>query len=150
MQVTKQTNKQDAKQPTPLNLPESCLACRTLNVASFPVTLTQLDGSVITFCHVARCINCGYVKHYGLRSGIYKLKGKYADFKMQYWPELQKNGITPSAFEEAVLAAAGQKNSPIWLDARNGLKQAEPQGNYRQIMQKWERVLNGRSRLGFN
>lgn len=143
MQVTKQT-KNEAKQPTPLNLPESCLACRTLNVASFPVKLTQLDGSVITVCHVARCVNCGYIKNYGMNKGIYKLNGKYADFKMQYWPELQKNGITPGAFIDAVCEAAKEKGRSIWLDARNGLKQAQPSANMRRVMQTWEGLVNGR------
>lgn len=144
MQVTKQVKKQDAPQSAPLNLPESCLTCRTLNVASFPVKLTQLDGSVITVCYVARCLNCGYIKNYGLYKGIYKLNGKYADFKMQYWPELQKNGITPGAFIDAVCSASQEKDRTIWLDARNGLKQAAPSGKYYEIMRKWEGLLNGR------
>ncbi len=147
MQVTKQAKKQDAPQATPLHLPESCLACRTLNVASFPVKLTQLDGSVITVCYVARCFHCGYIKNYGLRKGIYKLTGRVPDFNLQYWPELQRNGITPAAFVEAVCAAAREPR-PIWLDARTGLKQAEPEGNWRQLQARFERLVRGGTRWG--
>lgn len=132
-------------QAAPLNLPESCLACRTLDVASFPVRLTQLDGSVITVCYVARCVNCGYIKNYGMYKGIFKLNGKYADFKLQYWPELQRNGITQSAFIDAVCEAAKEPGRSIWLDARNGLKQAQPSANMRRVMQTWEGLLNARS-----
>ncbi len=144
MQVIKQAKSQTTSQATPLNLPESCLACRTLNVASFPVKLTQLDGSVITVCYVARCFHCGYIKNYGLYKGIYKLNGKFPDFKMRYWPELQKNGITHGAFIDAVCEAAKEPGRSIWLDARNGLKQAEPEGNWRQLQARFERLVYGR------
>ena len=129
-------------QETPLNLPESCLACRTLNVATFPVKLTQLDGSVITVCHVARCVNCGYIKNYGMYKGIFKLNGNKPDFKMQYWKELQENGITPGEFIDAVCEAAKDKDRTIWLDARNDLKQAQPSENARRIMYKWQELIN--------
>lgn len=140
----KQIEQQKAQQETPLNLPGSCLACRTLNVATFPVKLTQLDGSVITVCHVARCVNCGYIKNYGLYKGIFKLNGIRPDFKMQYWKELQENGITPGEFIDAVCEAAKEKDRTIWLDARNGLKQAQPSANMRRLMQTWEGLANGR------
>lgn len=134
-------------QETPLNLPESCLACRTLNVATFPVKLTQLDGSVITVCHVARCVNCGYIKNYGMYKGIFKLNGNKPDFKMQYWKELQENGITPGEFIDAVCEAAKDKDRTIWLDARNGLKQYVPTGKYADIARKWERLINAYNRV---
>ena len=145
MLVTKQAREQEKKE-IPLNLPESCLACRTLNVATFPVHLTQLDGSVITVCHVARCVNCGYIKNYGMYKGIFKLNGsKKPDFKMQYWKELKDNGITPGDFIDAVCEAAKDKDRTIWLDARKGLKQAEPSGKYADFVRKWERMINERS-----
>ena len=144
----KLVEKPQEKQEIPLNLPESCLACRTLNVATFPVHLTQLDGSVITVCHVARCVNCGYIKNYGMYKGIFKLTVGKPDFKMQYWKELKDNGITPRDFIDAVCAAA-EKQGPelrtIWLDARKGLKQAEPSGEYADFVRKWERMINARS-----
>ena len=112
-------------------------------MASFPVRLTQLDGSVITVCYVARCAHCGYIKHYGLCNGIFKLNGLRPDFAMRYWPELQRNGITPAAFEEAVCEAARQTRRAIWLDARNGLKQAEPEGDWRQMRARLERRVYG-------
>lgn len=129
-------------QETPLNLPESCLACRTLNVATFPVHLTELDGRVTIVCHVARCVNCGYIKNYGMYKGIFKLQGKHADFNMRYWPELQRNGITPGAFIDAVCEASKDKDRTIWLDARNGLKQSQPSENARKIMQHWQELAN--------
>lgn len=131
------------KQETPLNLPESCLACRSLNVASFPVKLTQLDGSVITVCYVARCVNCGYIKNYGMHKGIYKLNGKQASAKMQYWEELQRNGITPDEFIDAVCEAAKEPIRTIWLDARNGLKQVEPSAQARILMRKFMGLAYG-------
>lgn len=144
--MPKQTKMQPIEQTVnPLNLPESCLACRTLNVASFPVRLTQLDGSVITVCQVARCVNCGYIKNYGMHKGIFKLTGKVADFNLQYWPELKKNNITPDEFVGAICAAAENKERSIWLDARNGLKQAEPTGKYQHIMARWQQLAYGRS-----
>lgn len=146
----KQIEQPKEQQDIPLSLPESCLACRTLNVASFPVRLTQLDGTVVTVCHVARCVNCGYIKNYGLHKGIFKLNGKHADFKMQYWPELKRNGINPGRFEEAVIEASRNKDRMIWLDARNGLLPAEPDGTAGQIMKRWEALLNGSRKLGFN
>lgn len=138
-------NKPVEYKETPLNLPESCLACRTLNVASFPVRLTQLDGKVITVCQVARCVNCGYIKNYGMYKGIFKLNGKIPDFNLRYWPELQKNGITPSTFIDAVCEAARDSKRTIWLDARSGLRQAEPSASMRRVMQRWEGLLNARS-----
>lgn len=130
-------------QETPLNLPESCLACRTLNVATFPVKLTQLDGSVITVCHVARCVNCGYIKNYGMYKGIFKLNNGRPDFGMRYWPELQRNGITPDDFIYAVCEASKEPIRTIWLDARNGLKQAEPSVQARSLMRKFMGLAYG-------
>lgn len=141
MQVIKQTNT-TVKNETPLNLRESCLACRTLNVASFPVHLTELDGSVTLVCYVARCLNCGYIKNYGMYKGIFKLNGVKPDFKMQYWPELKRNGITPDMFLDAVLEAARYKSRTIWLDARKGLAQAEPEGKYQDLLKRLESVGN--------
>lgn len=150
MQVIKQAKQAEGKQAIPLNLPESCLACHTLNVASFPVKLTQLDGSVITVCHVARCVNCGYVKKYGIYKVIFKFNNGRPDFGMRYWTELKRNGITPDAFIEAVCEAS-KKQGPvlrtIWLDARNGLKQATATGKYYEIMRKWEGLINARRRF---
>lgn len=142
MQVTQ---KQEKKQEISLNRPESCLACHTLEVACFPVKLTQLDGSVITVCHVARCVNCGYIKNYGMYKGIFKLGVVKPDFKMQYWQELKHNGITPDMFVEAVCEAAKDKNRTIWLDARKGLKQAAPQGKYHEMLKRLEQAVNRNS-----
>lgn len=139
MQVTQ---KQQEQQAIPLNNRESCLACRTLEVACFPVHLTELDGKVTLVCHVARCFNCGYIKNYGQHKGIFKFSGAKPDFKIQYWPELKRNGITPDKFIEAVCEAARDKDRTIWLDARRNLTQAEPEGKYREILQRLERAVN--------
>lgn len=142
--MPKRQEKPEEKKPVSLSEAQTCLACRTPNVATFPVKLTQLDGSVITVCHVARCVNCGYIKNYGLYKGIFKLTGGRPDFGMQYWPELKRNNITPGAFIDAVCEAAQDKNRTIWLDARNGLKQAQPSANMIQVMRKWEGLIHGR------
>ena len=137
-----QPNEQKA---VPLSRPESCLACRSQEVACFPVHLTELDGKVTLVCHVARCVNCGYIKNYGLHKGIFKLSGSKPDFKMQYWPELRRNGITPDQFVEAVCEASRDKNRTIWLDARKGLKQAEPEEKYNAALKRLEGMINRNS-----
>ena len=139
MQVTQKQNQQ--KQVS-LNAPQTCLACHSAEVACFPVHLTEFDGKVTLVCHVARCKNCGYIKNYGLNKGIFKLGGVKPDFKMQYWPELRRNGITPDQFVEAVCEAARDKERTIWLDARRNLAQAEPEGKYREILQQLEKAVN--------
>lgn len=141
MQVTKQANKNE-KSSISLNDPATCLACNTANVATFPVHLTELDGKITLVCHVARCTNCGYIKNYGMYKGIFKLTNGRPDFGMRYWPELQRNGITPDDFIYAVCDAAKDPARTIWLDARNGLKQAEPSEQARSLMQKFLGVQN--------
>lgn len=130
-----------------LNAANRCMACGAHDVATFPVHLTQLDGSVVLICHVARCMNCGYVKNYGMYKGIFKLNGIKPDFKMQYWKELQENGITPDDFIYAVSKSAekqGQVLRTIWLDARNGLKQYMPTGKYADFARKWEQLTHAK------
>lgn len=140
--MPKRQEQQNEKKEISLNAPETCLACHTANVATFPVHLTEFDGSVTLVCHVARCTNCGYIKNYGLYKGIFKLTSGRPDFGMKYWPELKRNDITPDAFIDAVCEAAKDKNRTIWLDARNGLLQAEPSENAKKIMQRWEKLTN--------
>lgn len=126
-----------------LNAREACLACHTANVASFPVHLTELDGKITLVCHVARCTNCGYIKNYGMYKGIFKLNNGRPDFGMRYWPELQRNGITPDDFIYAVCDAAKEPIRTILLDARNGLKQAEPSAQARILMRKFMGLAYG-------
>ena len=139
MQVTQ---KQQEPVAASLSRPESCLACRAQEVACFPVHLTELDGKVTLVCYAARCKSCGYIKNYGVYKGIFKLGGVKPDFKMQYWPELRRNGITPDQFVEAVCEAARDKERTIWLDARRNLAQAEPEGKYQEILKRLEQTVN--------
>lgn len=130
------------KNDLPLNTPGMCLACRHPEVASFPVHLTEMDGTVTLVCYVARCNNCGYIKNYGMFKGIYKLNGKIPDFNMKYWPELRRNDITPGEFIDAILEAAKEPRS-IWLDARNGLLQAEPEGDQAELLKRFHALVGG-------
>lgn len=142
--MKRQEVKTEKKNEISLNAREACLACHTANVATFPVHLTEFDGSVTLVCHVARCTNCGYIKNYGLYKGIFKLTSGRPDFGMQYWPELKRNNISPDEFIDAVCEAGKDKNRTIWLDARNGLLQAQPSANMIQVMRKWEEIIHGR------
>lgn len=148
MDVTKRKKDTEEKKEIPLNLPSSCLACRTLGVATFPVYLTEHSGKTSIVCYVARCVNCGFIKRYGMYPGIFKMPLAKPDFHIERWPEILRNGIDPLAFEEAILNA---KKGPIYLDARNGLK--EP-----PIPEEWDKrlraLLSGRGSYktfgGFN
>ena len=103
----------------PVNTSAKCLVCEKYTVASFPVHLTDWKGKTSIVCHVARCANCGKIKNYGARNGIFKFNfGKKPDFGIEYWPELRQNGIDRFEFEEAILRSP---NGPIYLDVRNGL-----------------------------
>lgn len=85
-------------------------------VASFPVHLVEKSGKVTIVCHVARCINCGHVKHYGAIPGIFKMPLARPDTNVQKWPEILRNDIDPMKFEDAILNAPKGK---IWLNARD-------------------------------
>ena len=104
---------------TPVNTSAKCLGCGKYAVASFPVHLTEWSGKTIIVCLVARCANCGTIKNYGGKNGIFKFQlGDKPDFGIEHWPELRRNGINRFDFEEAILRS---HNGPIYLDARNGL-----------------------------
>ena len=128
-----------------LNAPETCMACRTPNVATFPVYLTELDGKITQAGHVGRCANCGTIKHYGVNNCIGRFSGSSkkllkADFHR--WAVLKRNGIRPSDWIEAVCNASRNKEQMIWLDARNGLLPAEPEGKWKDVLKRWEALVN--------
>lgn len=147
MQVTKQTKQQEEK---PKDTNHRCMACGKYEVATFPVYLTEMDGHITQAGHVVRCQNCGYIKRYGLEAGIGRLNGTRMLKDFNRWPVLKRNGIGPDEWEQAVLDAARDKKRMVWVDARNGLLPADPDGTAAQIYKRWERLLNERSRLGFN
>ena len=68
---------------------------------SVPVYLTDPDGRTDILCYRAQCPFCRMVKMYsrpdgmGKRPGIYKWAGKYPDFRVDLWPEVQKYGLNP-------------------------------------------------------
>lgn len=113
--------------------PDSCMACWNARltaddgqfaprahgiVVSLPVHLVENNGNTTIVCYVARCMNCGHIKSYGAMNGIFKTPtGR--DTNIAKWPEILRNNIDPIAFEEAIL---NSKLGPIYLDARNGLK----------------------------
>lgn len=141
MQVTKQANKKEQSSIS-LNDPATCLACKTANVATFPVYLTELDGKVTQAGHVGRCANCGHIKHYGVNNCIGRSSGKVLKADFHRWAVLKRNGIRPSDWIEAVCDASRNPKRMIWLDARNGLLPAEPEGKLREVMKRWEGILN--------
>ena len=121
------------------------MAPRAHGVAvSVPVHLIELNGNKTLVCYVAKCMECGYVKRYGLNLGIYKLNGSKPDFNVQYWPEIRRNHINPDDFIQAILDYG---KGPVWIDARNGLLPAEPEEEAAQIIKRWEGLLNARSRF---
>lgn len=137
--------KTEVKKEISLNAPETCMACRTPNVATFPVYLTELDGKITQAGHVGRCANCGTIKHYGVNNCIGRFSGSSkkllkADFHR--WAVLKRNGIRPSDWIEAVCAASRNKEQMIWLDARNGLLPAEPEGKWKDVLKRWEALVN--------
>lgn len=144
MQVTKQTKNSQEKQELPLNLPESCLACHSLEVMTQPVYLTELDGKVTQAGYVARCVRCGYIKSFGLHKGIGRLVGRKLRTDFAYWPVLRRNNITPDEWIGAVINAAENKGRMVWLDARNGLLPAEPEGKYAEVIKRWKGLLNAK------
>jgi hypothetical protein len=134
--------KTEVKNEISLNAPETCLACKTPNVATFPVYLTELDGKITQTGHVGRCANCGHIKHYGVNNCIGRYSGKVLKADFHRWAVLKRNGIMPSEWIEAVCDASRNPKRMIWLDARNGLLPAEPEGKMREVMKRWEGLLN--------
>lgn len=125
-----------------LNAANRCLACGAHDVATFPVYLTELDGKVTQAGHVGRCANCGHIKHYGVNNCIGRYSGKVLKADFHRWAVLKRNGIMPSEWIEAVCDASRNPKRMIWLDARNGLLPAEPEGKMREVMKRWEGLLN--------
>ena len=85
-------------------------------VVSLPVFLTEKNGKNTLVCYVARCMNCGTVKHYGAIPGIFKMPLVKPDTNIGRWPEILRNDIDPVKFEEAIL------NSPkgkVWINAQD-------------------------------
>lgn len=141
----KMVEEQKQEQSISLNDPATCMACRTPNVATFPVYLTELDGKITQAGHVGRCVNCGTIKHYGVNNCIGRFSGSgkkllKADFHR--WAVLKRNGIRPSDWIEAVCDASRNKEQMIWLDARNGLLPAEPEGKWKDVLKRWEALVN--------
>lgn len=106
-------------------------------VVAQPVWLVEKDGTRTFLCYVSRCPRCGWIKHYGNRF-LYKLNGKYTDFKMRYWPELIRNMIMPDELEEAVMKIP--EDNVIIVDARNNLKQPELTYKEKMLWKRWERI----------
>jgi hypothetical protein len=110
---------------------DSCMACWNMPltaderqtaprahgiVVSLPVFLIEKSGETTIVCYVARCVNCGTVKHYGAIPGIFKMPLVKPDTNIGRWPEILRNDIDPVKFEEAIL------NSPkgkVWLNAKD-------------------------------
>jgi ferredoxin-like protein FixX len=113
-------------------------------VVSVPVHLIELNGNQTLVCYVAKCMECGYVRRYGLNPGIYKFNGTKTDCNVHYWPEIRRNYINPDDFIQAILEYG---KGPVWLDSRNGLKRAEPEEKWKQVIERWERLINARSRF---
>lgn len=76
-----------------------------------------VDGNkYFQLCHVAKCTECGKIKYYGLKPGIYRLNGSAADFGIAYWPEVKKLGINPVKFITEVLKQQEPGNIYVQLD----------------------------------
>ena len=84
-----------------------------------PVQLIEKDGKITEVCYVSRCLECGWIAHYGTRF-LYKLQGKIPDFNLEYWMELRRNGIEPSKFEAAIFNIPTDRR--LVLDARKDLQ----------------------------
>lgn len=119
-----------------------CPACGKLTFSAFPVHLREKDGTDTLICHIIKCFDCGRIKNYGGNWGIGKLRGKvmYADY--ENWLELKRNNITPEQFLDAIFA---RPEGHIWLDARNGLKPVEPEGNQAELIRRWEALTRRKS-----
>lgn len=100
---------------------------KTIEVFAHPVKLIEKDGKITTVCYVSRCIECGWIAHYGKRF-LYKFQGKIPDFNIEYWQELRRNEINASDFEAAIFEIPSDRL--IVLDSRNDLEfdwDGEPQ-----------------------
>lgn len=98
-----------------------------------PVYLIELDNSITEVCMVSRCFECGWIKHYGTKF-LYKLTGNVPDFKLEYWPELRRNNISPDDFERAIFNIPYEHN--LILDANKNLEfdwDLEPKNNEKYI-----------------
>lgn len=110
---------------------DSCMACWNMPltenqsqtaprahgiVVSLPVHLVEKNGNVTIVCYVARCVNCGHVKSYGVIPGIFKMPLVAPDTNIAKWPEILRNDIDPIKFEEAILNAPKGK---IWLNSQD-------------------------------
>ena len=73
-------------------------------ITSLPVYLVDGKKQMLV-CYVARCVECGFIAHYGLQQGVYKLNGKTPDFAIALWPEIRKNYIHPDKFLIKVLTS---------------------------------------------
>lgn len=85
-------------------------------VVSLPVHLVEKSGKTTIVCYVARCMNCGMIKHYGAIPGIFKMPLVKPDTNIAKWPEILRNDIDPMKFEDAILNAPKGR---IWLNARD-------------------------------
>lgn len=145
--MKRQEVKTETKNEISLNAPETCLACRTPNVATFPVYLTEFDGKITMAGHVGRCANCGHIKHYGISNCIGRSSGRRIIQDMKFWPVLKRNNIRPGEWIDAVLEASRDPKRMIWLDARNGLLPADPDGNAAEFYKRFERLINARGKF---
>ena len=85
-------------------------------VIAAPVQLIEKDNSITKVCYVSRCMECGWIAHYGDRF-LYKLQGNVPDFHIEYWQELRRNGISPEDFQAAIFNLPTDKQ--LVLDGRN-------------------------------
>lgn len=85
--------------------PNACLFCYAKEggvYTSLPVYLH--DGKkLVGIYYRAQCPVCRHVRVYEdkdgyVRPGVYKLNGKTADFRAEFWPELKLYGIDPAGF----------------------------------------------------
>ena len=115
------------------NDPAYCPICHKLSMASLPVHIRELDGTDTEVCKVVKCGYCRKIKHYGMQMAIGKLKGRHMLTDYANWEELRRNYINPDDFIDAVL---NSQEMHIWLDASNGLKAVEPEGEAAEMLKR--------------
>ena len=124
MQIEEQVKEGQKKEVPAIRPPEGCYVCWGKKkdhdekgfcygiYTSVPVYL--VDGKkYIHVCYIARCVNCGHIRSYGIQQGIYKLNGNKADFGISYWPEIQKYRVDVDKFLNKIFHS---QKGPVYVD----------------------------------